>query len=101
MSKLSLDQNKHVTSTGGTYIAVNYLGWAMGKTPWEAMARIDLNSSATIPKVGTKRYKEDTAKVSLYFVPDAEKMVGLNRYMPVDENDEPIGSCIYQPEPSW
>ena len=102
MSNLSVAQQKHLTPTGGTYIAVNYLGWAMGITPWEAMARIDLNSSAIRPKVGTKRYKEDTALVSVYFLPDAEKMDGINRhYGPVDANDDPIGSCIYEPTQSW
>ena len=95
MSNLSDSQLKNVTVCGGTYFATNCFSWSLGKTPWEAMGYLDLNYQGTIPKVGTKNYKQWTDNVSLYYIPDAEKWAGCNRYTPVDKDDVPIGVLLY------
>lgn len=99
MSNLTEIQQECVTPSGGTYVATNYLGWSMAKTPWEAMGGVELNMQGTIPKVGTRNYNEWTGLVSLYYVPDAEQFAGLRDYAPVDDNDVKIGILLYGSNP--
>lgn len=99
MSNLTEIQQECVTTSGGMYVATNYLGWSMGKTPWEAMGGVTLNMKGTIPKVGTRNYDKLTGHVALYYVPDAEKFAGLSDYAPVDDNYVKIGILLYGSNP--
>lgn len=82
-------------SVGAAYIAVNFLGWAIAKNPWEAMASLTLNLDNKRPVVGSKSFIDQTEGVSLYYLPDESKFKGASYFIPVDESGEPYGVPLY------
>lgn len=87
--------DKSTNSVGAAYIAVNFLGWATAKTPWEAMASLTLSLDGKRPRVGDKDFLDQTVDVSLYYLPDESKFKGTNYFGPVDESGEPYGVPLY------
>jgi hypothetical protein len=87
--------NNHINNVGAAYFAVNYLGWATAATPWEALAKLDLNSSGRRTTIGAKGYGEKTEGVWLYYLPDESKFIGTEGYRPVDAEGRPYGTPIY------
>ena len=88
-------QKTHVNSAGASYFAVNAFGWATAKTPWEAMANLDLVASGNTPSVKGPKFKKATEDVSLYYLPDEDAFQGTNFYAPVDKDGKPYGIPIY------
>ena len=87
--------DKSTNSVGAAYLAVNFLGWATGKTPWQAMAFLNLNLENKRPKIGSQEFFDQTVDVSLYYLPDESKFKGTNYFGPVDESGEPYGVPLY------
>ena len=90
-----MKKKDYVNTQGAAYFVVNFLGWAVAKTPWEALARLTLNMSGKRVTVGTKPYADQTERVSLYYLPDEDKFKGTNYYAPVDAEGKPYGVCLY------
>lgn len=90
-----MKNQKHINNVGAAYFAANFLGWATAATPWEALAKIDLNSSGKRVTVGTAAYNDQTNGVSLYYLPDESKFTGTDDYRPVDASGQPYGTPLY------
>jgi hypothetical protein len=85
----------HTNSQGAAYFAVNFLGWATAKTPWEALAKLELSMTGKKVTVGGPMFSGQTEGVSLYYLPDEDKFKGTNFYAPVDSEGKPYGIPIY------
>lgn len=85
----------YVNSQGAAYFAVNFLGWATAKTPWEALAKLDLNMSGKKPTLGSKSYDVQTNGVNLYYLPNESLFTGTNRYAPINEQGGQYGVPIF------
>ena len=83
----------HVNSVGACYFASNFLGWATAKTPWQALAKLDLSVSRTRPSAKVLASAKDA--VCLYYIPNEDTFAGVKSYSPVDANDKPYGICLY------
>lgn len=86
---------EHVNSQGACYFAVNFLGWATAKTPWEALAKLDLNMSGKRVIVGGPKFLDQTEGVNLYYLPDESIFQGTEFFAPVDKDRKPYGIPIY------
>lgn len=84
----------HVNSVGACYFASNFFGWATAKTPWQALAKLDLTASRK-PRPSAKLLAFAKDAVCLYYIPNEEKFEGVKNYSPVDANDQPYGVCLY------
>lgn len=89
------EKSKHSNSQGAAYFAVNFLGWGIGKTPWEALAKLDLNMSGKRVTIGTKPFMKQTENISLYYLPDESKFKGTAFYAPVDAEGNEYGVPLY------
>jgi hypothetical protein len=87
--------DKITNSVGAAYLAVNFLGWATAKTPWEAMAALTLNLDSKCPKIGSQEFADQTEGVSLYYLPDERKFKGTSYFVPVDEAGDQYGVPLY------
>lgn len=86
----------YINSKGACYFAVNAFGWATARSPWEAMAKLDLDAfSRRRPTIGSKTYKEQTAWVSLWYLPDESKFAGTDCYRPVDADGKFYGVPLF------
>jgi hypothetical protein len=90
-----MSDKTYINSQGACYLAVNFLGWATARTPWEALAKLDLNANGKRVTVGTKAYAEQTEDATLYYLPDESKFKGTNYYSPVDGDGKPYGIPLY------
>lgn len=90
-----MKNQKHMNNVGAAYFAANFLGWATAATPWEALAKLDLNMSGKRVSVGTTAYSEQTDGVHLYYLPDESKFTGTDYYRPVDADGQPYGTPLY------
>lgn len=89
------EKSKYSNSQGAAYFAVNFLGWGIGPTPWDALANIDLNINRKKVTAGTPAFKKHTEGVSLYYLPDESLFKGTSYYTPIDEKGEPYGIALY------
>jgi hypothetical protein len=84
----------HVNSVGACYFASNFFGWATAKTPWQALAKLDL-SACRRPRLSPKLLAFAKDEVCLYYIPNEDTFAGVKSYSPVDRNDKPYGVCLY------
>ena len=84
----------HVNSVGACYFASNFFGWATAKTPWQALAKLDLTASRK-PRPSAKVLASAKDAVCLYYIPNEDTFAGTKSYSPVDANDQPYGICLY------
>jgi hypothetical protein len=86
---------QHVNTVGATYVAINFLGWAAARSPWAAMAKLELSLDGKRVTVGSDAYEKLTKEVSLFYIPDEEKFTGIQEYHPVDADGNPYGVPLY------
>ena len=86
---------QHVNTVGATYVAINFLGWAAARSPWAAMAKLELSLNGKQVKVGSDAYEKQTKEVMLYYIPNEEEFAGIQGYVPVDANGNRYGIPLY------
>lgn len=89
------NQSELSNSQGAAYFAVNFIGWATGKTPWEALSGLDLDMSGKRITIGAKTFDEKTKEVHLYYLPDEKKFKGTEMFAPIDDEQNPCGVLLY------
>jgi hypothetical protein len=88
--------SKHINSQGSTYYAANAYGWSCAKTPWEALAKLDLyGNGKKVNTLSSRNFEDATDHTMLFFIPDESKFAGTEYYVPVDEKGEQIGVCLF------
>lgn len=86
---------QYANNVGATYLAINFLGWATGSSPWVAMAKLELTLDGKQVKVGSDAYEKHTKEIILYYIPSEEEFAGIQDYMPVDSHGNPYGIPLY------
>ena len=86
----------YIDNAGAAYLAVNYLGWAVAPSPWEAIAKLDLRGpSGKGVKIGSSEWDSASEQVSLFYLPNEEEFAGLDWFAPVDADGKPYGVPLY------
>lgn len=89
------NQSKLSNSQGAAYFAVNFIGWATGRTPWEALSKLNLDMSGKRVTIGAKTFDEKTKEVHLYYLPDEDEFKSTEMFSPVNDKQEPCGVLLY------
>tara|TARA_Y100000361_G_scaffold22575_1_gene17761 strand:+ start:910 stop:1314 length:405 start_codon:yes stop_codon:yes gene_type:complete len=84
----SAEKKEGVNSQGGTYLAVNFLGWACATSPFEAMAKLTLTYEGKDPSIASKRFVEATEQIKLWYIPNAEDFKEIENHGPTKGDGE-------------
>jgi len=94
-------EKQYLDESGGTYFCSNFLGYACAKTPFEAMSRLTLTYEGKDPKLSSKKFKEATQEIQLWYIPNADDMKLVENYYPSKGDGygmapgTPAGVCLY------
>lgn len=92
----TMKNNKdHINTQGASYFASNAFGWATARTPWEALAKLDLSYNGKRPSLNSKTFAETTKSVMLWFLPDEDKFQRIENYCPADAEGKQYGVCLF------
>lgn len=87
---------QYVNNVGAAYFASNQYGWAVAKTPWQALQKLDLyEGRGKVNTFTSKKFEKATNHVCLVYLPDESQFDHVNWFRPCDSEGKFYGITLY------